>query len=179
MKPFPREKKKGHYQDLINPKKDDEGLLRVDGRLRLADDLSYNTKHPILLPKDHAVTRLVVTDTHERSGHGSGLDHTLTDLRARFLIIKGKRVVRNILEACPQCRRRFSFKTANQMMAPLPRSRLQGSVRTFEKVGMDYVGPYLTRQGRGRTKAKRYLCLFTCLVTLAVHLEMSCSLDTE
>ena len=48
-----------------NPKKDDEGLLWVDGRLRFADDLPYNTKHPINLPKDHAVTRLV-TDMHER-----------------------------------------------------------------------------------------------------------------
>ena len=175
---FPKGEEEGALS-RFNPKKDDEGLLRVDGRLRLADDLSYNTKHPILLPKDHAVTRLVVTDTHERIGHGSGVDHTLTELRARFWIIKGRRVVRNIIEACPQCRRRFSTKTANQMMAPLPRSRLQGSVRAFEKVGVDYAGPYLTRQGRGRTKAKRYLCLFTCLVTRAVHLEMSYSLDTD
>jgi len=144
----------------------------VDGRLRLADDLSHNTKHPILLPKDHAVT-------HERIGHGSGVDHTLTELRARFWIIKGRRVVRNIIEACPQCQHRFSTKTANQMMAPLPRSRLQGSVRAFEKVGVDYAGPYLTRQGQGRTKAKQYLCLFMCLVTRAVHLEMSYSLDTD
>ena len=175
---FPKGEEEGSLS-RFNPKKDDEGLLRVDGRLRLADDLSYNTKHPILLPKDHAVTRLVVTDTHERIGHGSGVDHTLTELRARFWIIKGRREVRNILEACPQCRRRFSIKRANQMMAPLPRSRLQGSVRAFEKVGVDYAGPYLTRQERGRTKAKRYLCLFTCLVTRAVHLEMSYSLDTD
>lgn len=44
---------------------------------------------------------------------------------------------------------------------------------------MDYTGPYLTRQGRARTKAKRYLCLMTCLATRAVHLEMSHSLDTD
>lgn len=44
---------------------------------------------------------------------------------------------------------------------------------------MDYTGPYLARQGRARTKAKRYLCLITCLATGAVHLEMSYSLDTD
>ena len=42
----------------------------------------------------------------------------------------------------------------------------------FEKVGVDYGGPFLTRPGRGRTRAKRYLCLFTCLTTRAVHLEL-------
>ena len=44
---------------------------------------------------------------------------------------------------------------------------------------MDYTGPYLTRQGRARTKAKGYLCLMTCLATRVVHLEMSYSLDTD
>lgn len=55
-------------QDEAFPKKDDEGLLRVDGRIFLVDDLSYNSKHPILLPKDHDVTRLTVTDNVPMKG---------------------------------------------------------------------------------------------------------------
>lgn len=163
----------------LNPKSDGDGLLRMDGRLRFADDLPYNTRHPILLPKNHPVTRLVVVDAHERLGHGSGVEHVLTELRSRFWIVKGRRVVRSITEACAECRRRFTTKTGSQMMAPLPRSRLQSSLRAFERVGVDYGGPYLTKQGRGKTRAKRYLCLFTCLATRAVHLEMSYSLDTD
>ena len=88
-------------------------------------------------------------------------------------------MVRNVTEACAECRRRFTIKIGHQMMAPLPKSRLQSSLRAFEKVGGDYGGPFLTKQGRGRTRAKRYLCLFTCLTTRAVHLEMSYSLDTD
>ena len=61
----------------------------------------------------------------------------------------------------------------------LPKTRLQSSLRAFEKVGVDYGGPFLTKQGRGRTRAKRYPCLFTCLTTRAVHLEMAYSLDTD
>ena len=47
----------------LNPKRDDNGLLRMDGRLRFADNLPYDTRHPILLPKNHPVTRLVIVDT--------------------------------------------------------------------------------------------------------------------
>lgn len=151
----------------------------MDGRLRFADHLPYDTRHPILLPKGHAVTRLVIVDAHERLGHGTGVEHVLTELRSRFWIVKGRRMVRSVTEACTECRRRFSTKTGNQIMAPLPKSRLQSSLRAFENVGADYGGPFLTKQGRGKTRAKCYLCLFTFLTTRAVHLETSYSLDTD
>ena len=162
----------------LSPKPDNEGVLRIDGRLRHAGEPSYDTRLPILLPKNHVVTQLVVMDGHEKLGHGSGVEQVLTELRSRFWIVKGRRVVRNIIESCAQCRRRFSTRTAGQKMAPLPRPRLH-SLRAFERVGIDYAGPYLTKQGRGKARMKRYLCLFTCLATRAVHLEMSYSLDTD
>jgi hypothetical protein len=65
------------------------------------------------------------------------------------------------------------------MMAPLPEARLKLPFRAFERVGVDYGGPFLTKQGRRKAKAKRYLCLFTCLNTRAVHFEMAYSLDTD
>ena len=163
----------------LNPKKDENGLLRSDGRLRNATDVPYGVRHSILLPKDHTVTRLIIISAHENLGHGSGVEHVLTELRARFWIIKGRRTVRNTIEKCPGCRRRFTGKPTTQMMAPLPMSRLQCPLRAFERVGVDYGGPYLTKQGRGKTRAKRYLCLFTCLTTRAIHLEMAYSLDTD
>ena len=159
---FPGGENEGSLTQL-NPKSDGDGLLRMDGRLRFADELPYDTRHPILLPKDHPVTRLVIADAHERFGDEAGVEQVLTELRSRFLIVKGRRMVRNVTEACAECRRRFTMKIGHQMMAPLPKTRLQSSLRAFEKVGVDYGGPFLTKQGRGRTRAKRYLCLFTCL----------------
>ena len=146
--------------------------------MRFADELPYSTRHPILLPKDYPVTRLIVVDTHKRLSHGAGVEQVLPELRS-FWVVKGRRLVRSVTEACAECRRRFTKKIGNQMMAPLPKSRLQSSLRAFEKVGVDYGGLFLTKQGRGRTRAKHYLCLFTCLTARAAHLELSYSLDTD
>ena len=77
-------------------------------------------------------------------------------------------------KTCPGCRRRFTAKPA-----PLPKSRVTPSLRAFERIGVDFGGPYLTKQGRGKCRAKRYLCLFTCLTTRAVHLQMAHGLDTD
>ena len=52
-------------------------------------------------------------------------------------------------------------------------------MRAFAKCDVDYAGPFLTKQGRGKVRQKRYLCLFTCAATRAVHLEMAWSLDTD
>ena len=79
-------------------------------------------------------------------------------------------MVRNIVNARAERRRRFTTKIGGQMMAPLPKSRLQLPLRAFERVGVHYGGPYLTKQRRGKTGAKRYLCLFNCLATRTVHL---------
>lgn len=102
----------------------------MDGRSRLADDLPCDTRHPTLLPKNHPVAKLAVNDAHKRL--------SLTELRSRFWIVKGRRVVRSMIKACAGCRRHFTWKTGSQMMTPLPKSRLQLSLRAFERVGVDY-----------------------------------------
>lgn len=38
---------------------------------------------------------------------------------------------------------------------------------------IDFGGPFITIQGRGKKRDNRYLCLFTCMATRAVHLEMA------
>ena len=73
----------------LNPKKDKDGLLRAHGRLQNASELSYDAKYPILLPKDHEITKLVISDRHERLGYGTGTEHLLAELRARFWVVKG------------------------------------------------------------------------------------------
>lgn len=43
--------------------------MRVGGRLKNAD-IPYDAKYPILLPKNNAVTMLIIRNTHFEAMHG-------------------------------------------------------------------------------------------------------------
>ena len=62
-------------------------------------------------------------------------------------------------------------------MAPLPESRLPLQSPPFSNTGVDYFGPMQVKRGRGTEK--RWVCLFTCLTTRAIHLELVASLETN
>ncbi|XP_065197692.1 uncharacterized protein LOC135829214 [Sycon ciliatum] len=64
-------------------------------------------------------------------------------------------------------------------MAPLPLFRTTPPYRAFSRVGIDYAGPFLTKQGRGKSQLKRYVCVVTCLQSRACHLVMSYGMDTD
>ena len=162
----------------LQPRLDDDGLLRSDGRLKNAKFLSYDVRYPIILPRKCWTTKLIVKDFHEKGNHASGTNQTLAALSARYWIISGREAVREWEKECAECRRRKA-KACQQIMAPLPLSRLKTSLRAFTRTAVDFAGPFITIQGRGKRRMKRYLCLFTCLATRAVHLEMAFGLDTD
>ena len=62
-------------------------------------------------------------------------------------------------------------------MADLPEVMIVPEKPPFTFVGVDYFGPLEVKQRRSRVK--RYGCLFTCLTTRAVHIEIAHSLDTD
>ena len=66
---------------------DDRGLLRCGGRLQNAE-IPYATKYPIILPRSHPFTALIVQDSHRRVCH-NGVKETLTELRSRFWVVRG------------------------------------------------------------------------------------------
>ena len=64
-------------------------------------------------------------------------------------------------------------------MAPIAALTFKEPLRAFTKTGLDFAGPFITKQRRGNKRTKRYLFLFTCLLCGAVHLEMACGMDTN
>ena len=151
--------------------------MRCDSRLKYAEFLSHDARFPIILPRKHQVTKLIVKYFHEEGNHASGTNQTLAVLSTRFWIISGREEIRE-WEECNECRRRKA-KAAKQIMAPLPQIRLWLSLQPFAHTAVDFGGPFVTIQGRRSRRQKRYLCLFTCLATRAVHLEMAFGLDTD
>ena len=162
----------------LKPNLDDDGLMRSDGRLKGAKFLAYDVRYPIILPRKSWVTKLIVKDFHEHGKHATGTNQTLAALSARYWIIAGREVIREWEKECAECRRRKA-KACQQVMAPLPIVRLTTSLRAFTKTAVDFGGPFITVQGRGKRRLKRYLCLFTYLATRAVHLEVAFGLDTD
>ena len=150
------------------------GVLRVGGRLDNSD-LNREKKHPIILPPKGHLTTLIVRHYHASVGH-SGLAMTLGAIRQRFWLLNGRAGVKSALSKCVVCRKILA-RPAQQEMATLPRERVLADRPPFTFVGVDYFGPLEIKQGRSRVK--RYGCIFTCLVSRAVHLEVSASLDTN
>lgn len=71
---------KGEFRNL-SPYVDQEGVLRVGGRTDKAL-VSYETRHPALLPRDHRVLRLIVQHAHQ-FGH-PGAAATVAKTRTKY-----------------------------------------------------------------------------------------------
>ena len=109
------------------------GILRSNTRLRHADDLPYDVKCPIILPKRNHVTGLIVKYYHELEGHQMGLNFTIKNhVREKYLLVHVREQVKRVMRECFECARQFRSKPAHQQMAPLPKIRLQQSSRPFE-----------------------------------------------
>ena len=149
-----------------------KGTLRVGGRLQNSG-LCDSVKHPIILPAKGKVTDFLIQQTHEEVGHG-GRQHVLSELRKRYWIIKGTSAVKRVIGNCFQCRR---VHGQPEKKANLPRDRVCALEPPFTNTGIDLFGPFFV--SRGRSHVKKYGVIFSCLITMAVHLEVVCSLSTD
>ena len=93
-----------------------------------------------------------------------------------FWIVVGRSLVKGTIGNCVKCRR-LNGKPEEQVMGPLPRARSEAYHPPFTFTGVDRFGPLTVKWGRGT--AKRCGCLFTCLTTRAVYLEVTPSLEAD
>lgn len=165
-----------HLKSLC-PFMDEHGVLRIEGRLRYSN-LPFEAKHPALLPGKGAFTENLIDRYHRMNCH-TGANLLMAILRQRFWILSARNVVRRRISGCNVC-----FRTApthpSPKMADLPSVRICDT-KAFTNTGVDYAGPIqitLTRR-RGIRSQKAYICLFVCLVTKALHIELVTELSTD
>lgn len=152
----------------------DNELWRYKSRV-VNSEMKESNLHPIYLPRHNTITELFIQQRHEQLYH-AGIAHTLSNLRSTIWIPKGRTEVKRILNKCMKCRRWTTKPFKLPTMADLPASRTTRS-RPFARVGLDYLGPVNIRSDNGLTK--RWVALFTCFTTRAVHLEVVETLSAE
>ena len=148
---------------------DDSGIWRCGGRLSNAD-LPFVTKHPVLLDSHHYLTTLIVTDAHARVQH-NGVCETLNELWAKYWIIRRRSFVRNVLHRCVTCRRFEGKAHYPPPPPPLPAFRVQ-EAPTFAYTGVNFAGPLYVEGSNDSKETKVWICLFTCCMVRAIHLEV-------
>ncbi|XP_065815784.1 uncharacterized protein [Labrus bergylta] len=123
----------------LNPQVDDQGLLRIGGRLNNMD-LDTREKFPLIIPGRSHVAVLLVRHYHEMV-HYQGRIFTEGSLRsAGFWIIGAKRCVNSVLHKCVVCRK-LRGRASEQKMADLHSDRLS-TEPPFTYVGLDMFGPW-------------------------------------
>ena len=132
-------------------------------------DLPFEAKFPIILPKDHRLTELIIFECHKNAKHMKTAA-TLTEFRSRFWVSKGRQYVKKVLKQCLICRKFDGKPYHDPPSAPLPHFRVS-EAPPFSHVGVDFAGPLYTKGDQG-TMSKCYIVLFSCCITRALHLEL-------
>jgi hypothetical protein len=156
----------------LDPFVNGRGLLCVGGRVK---HTVITAEEQIILPKGCRVVDLIIDQCHRDNMH-VGREHVLALLRKNYWIVKPRRAVDSVLSRCMVCRKRRATPCI-QKMADLPADRILCGQPPFTCTGVDYFGPLEVKQGR--STCKRYGCIFTCLSSRAVHIEVAYTLDTS
>eukprot|EP00057_Strongylocentrotus_purpuratus_P016422 XP_011670896.1 PREDICTED: uncharacterized protein LOC105441474 [Strongylocentrotus purpuratus] len=171
QKPLHDRLKKGEFKTLTPYI--ENGIIRVGGRVG-EGVISYDSRHPVLLPHQHRISTLITKHVHEL-GH-DGVATTAAKVRSNYWVIGIHRLAKTIKHRCVMCRK-MQHKVESQFMAELPEIRMTPFSPPFLYTSCDYFGPYSVKVGRNKV-AKHYGVIFTCLNTRAVHLDLAVDVST-
>lgn len=147
----------------------------MEGRTEGAQYAAFDMRFPIILPKNHLITRKLLEAYHEECGHGSR-ETVVNEILQRFYIPGLRSMINKVMRDCLWCKV-GKAKPFVPRMAPLPKTRMAARMHPLSFVGLDYFGPLEVVVGLKREK--RWVALFTCLTVRAAHLEVVHNLTTQ
>ena len=161
------------YDELMNKLKlyeDDDNIIRSQGRLKYAD-LPY--KDPIMLHRDHKLATLIVENCHRIVLHRE--KQTLTELRARYWIVRGKSFVRKTLHSCIICKKLNGRPYKYPDQPALPRERVDDEF-PFKSCGVDHIGPVYVKDVYDVNEEdninRAHAVLYTCATSRGIILDL-------
>ena len=105
----------------------------------------------------------------------AGSEAVLSAVRQKYQPLSARGSIKGIIRQCM----RVNHRSTSYLMGQLPPVRVNVQ-SPFLSAGVDYAGPfYVKDRVRSKTTTKAYLCLFVCMTTKAVHLELATDLTTE
>ena len=175
------ERKKPNFQQKslhLGLYEDQDGVQRCKGRLGNAV-LPFDARFPIFLPSDNHLTALIIEECHRKVLH-NGVKETLTELRSRFWVPRGRQVVRRVIARCSVCKRFEGQHYSVPPAAALPGFRLEEQF-AFTNTGVDFCGPLFVKAGTNEKghMNKVHIALFTCCSSHAIHVDLVPDLTTE
>ncbi|XP_070854311.1 uncharacterized protein [Drosophila suzukii] len=133
----------------LAPYVDEHGILRVYGRVDAALCMPYSARRPVILSHRHSLTDLIVRHSHAQMKH-QNVDATIAQIRTRFWVTKMRRVLKEVISSCNECKLQRT-RPMPPIMGPLPEDRLEAGGWPFKYIrqgDMVFVcDPALPRRG--------------------------------
>jgi hypothetical protein len=125
-------------------------MMKLWGVMEYANCLPWESRNPVILPRRHWVTTLIVKDAHESCQHG-GTNQVLSIISTKYWIISAREEIRQWERECTWCHRRKAAP-ASQVMAPLPELRTRLSLCAFSHSGLRWSFHHQARSWKMSTK---------------------------
>ena len=138
----------------------ENGIVKCKGRINNAELLG-SARNPILLPAKHDFVPLVIKKVHASVKH-CGLRDTLTTIRERFWILRGREAVKRVIKNCVICLRINGMPYKSQSTPDLLSERVSEDP-PFTHVGLDFVGPLNIVNGHANGSSKVYVFVYMCV----------------
>ena len=163
------------YVDQFNLFLDEHGVLRCRSRVNKSSVIDSG-KNPILLPPGNHYVFLLIQESHRKVFH-NGTRETLNLLRQTYWVPRGREMVKKYVRKCLLCKKLEGLPFRTTFNPDLPQARVDDGP-PFSNTGLDFAGPLVVKYA-GDTTKKCYVCLFTCMSTRAIHLELVESLEVD
>ena len=154
----------------LRPYLNKEGLICVGGRLEKST-LTVRQMHPIILHHTDHLPKLIGRQLHVDNLH-VGPTALLALISLQYHIVGAKNLTKSVSRTCIRCKIVYA-RTCTQQIGQLPANRVTPT-SPFNHTGADFAGPIMVKRGytRAHMLEKTYICLFICMATKAVHLEV-------